>query len=371
MAEEKAKTRGKLVLKNGPTFEGEIFGAEAVTSGEVVFTTGMVGYPESLTDPSFKDQILTFTSPLIGNYGIPEELEDEFQISQYFESSQIHLKGIVVSEYSENYHHWNAKKSLSDFLKNWNIPGISGIDTRALTQFLRDNGSTPGKIIPENNTQEFDFYDPNFKNLVAEVSTKEIQVYGNGLKTIVILDCGVKNNTLRNFLRRNIRVIRVPWNYDFFAEPILDTTGKPYVIDGIFISNGPGDPSLLEETVQIIQKAFALKMPTLGICLGNQLMGIAAGAKTYKLKFGHRGQNQPCMNTETERCFMTSQNHGFAIDPSTLPSDWKTLFININDQTIEGIKHVSLPFFASQFHPEAFPGPTDTEYLFDEFANLL
>ena len=365
--------KAKLIFKNGPTFEGDLYGAEIPSSGEVVFTTGMVGYPESLTDPSFKDQILCFTSPLIGNYGTPSELLNEQKFSKYFESEKVHLKGIICSEYSENFSHWNGKQSLSDFLKEHNIPLISGVDTREITKFLRDNGSTLGIITPATTKTKPSFYDPNKVNLVAEVSIKVPKVYTpeKTLKTIYMIDCGVKNNTLRNFLEHNIQIIRVPWNYDFFENPIQDKTGKPYKFDGVFISNGPGDPAKLTETIKIVKKSLDKKIPTFGICLGNQLMGLAAGAKTYKLKFGHRGQNQPCLNLETDTCVMTSQNHGYAIDEKTIPKDWKVLYQHANDKTIEGIKHKSLPFFATQFHPEAAPGPTDTAQLFQTFFNLL
>lgn len=364
--------KAKLILKNGPTFEGNLYGAETISSGEVVFTTGMVGYPESLTDPSFKDQILVITFPLVGNYGIPKNTKDEFGLEKFFESEKVHLKAVVVSEYSENFSHWNAQTSLSDFLKKWNIPLLSGIDTRALTQYLRDNGSQLGKIIPNISQESFPFYDPNKKNLVSEVGVKKPKIYENGPKTIIMIDCGVKNNTIRNFLKRNLTVIRVPWDYDFFEQPIINKkTGKPYKINGLFISNGPGDPAMLEPTINIIKKALDQKLPTFGICLGNQLIALAAGAKTYKMKFGNRGQNQPCLNLENNKCYITSQNHGFSIDPKTLPKNWNILFQNLNDKTIEGIRHKNLPFFSVQFHPEACPGPTDTEYLFDEFVKLL
>lgn len=355
--------KGKLVLKDGHVFEGTIFGAQFPSSGEVVFSTGMVGYPESLTDPSFHGQILCFTYPLIGNYGIPQNETDTFGISKIFESSRIHIKGLIVSEYSENYSHWHAKKSLGKYLEEEGIPGISGIDTRALTKILATKGSMLGKIIFEKKDTEF--YDPNSVNMIPEVSPEKPQYYNipKSKKRIVIIDCGVKNNTLRHFIKRGISIIRTPWNYDFFAAKEN--------FDGVFISNGPGDPALLSPTVNIIKQCFEKKIPTFGICLGNQLMGRAAGAKTYKLKYGHRAQNQPCLNNETKRCYMTSQNHGFAIERKTLPKDWDIWFEQLNDGTIEGIKHKKLPFMAVQFHPEASPGPIDTEYLFDEFVKHL
>lgn len=352
---------GKLVLKDGHIFEGKIFGAERSSAGEVVFSTGMVGYPESLTDPSFEGQLLTFTYPLIGNYGIPAESKDEYGISKVFESDRVHVKGIVVSEYSENYSHWHAKKSLSDYLKEAGVPGITGIDTRALTKILREKGCMLGKIIVED--RETEWYDPNAVNMIPQVSPKKPETYKAGPKRLVVIDCGVKNNTLRHFLNRGITLIRVPWDYDFIAA------GEKF--DAVFVSNGPGDPALLGPTIEIIKKCFALKVPVFGICLGNQLMGIAAGAKTYKLKYGHRAQNQPCTDTETGRCYMTSQNHGFAIDRKSIPKDWKIWFTQENDDTVEGIKHSRLPFMAVQYHPEACPGPVDTENLFDRFIGTF
>ena len=353
--------KGKLVLKDGHTFEGKIFGAEVSGAGEVVFSTGMVGYPESLTDPSYEGQILTFTYPLIGNYGVPDEKKDKYGISEVFESSRIHVRGVVVSEYSENYSHWHAKKSLSDFLAEAGVPGITGIDTRALTKILREKGCMPGKIIVED--RDTDYFDPNAVNMIPEVSPKKPEIYMNGKKRLVVIDCGVKNNALRHFLNRGLTLIRVPWDYDFIAA------GEKF--DGVFVGSGPGDPALLTKTINIIKKCFALKVPVFGICLGNQLMGIAAGGKTYKLKYGHRAQNQPCMDTGTGRCYMTSQNHGFAIKRNSLPHDWKTWFEQVNDKTIEGIKHSRLPFMAVQFHPEACPGPVDTENLFDQYILKL
>ncbi len=353
--------KGALVLKDGTRFEGEIFGAPVSSSGEIVFSTGMVGYPESLTDPSFHGQILTFTFPLIGNYGVPDDSKNIYGIPNHFESDQVHVKGIVVSEYSENFSHWQATRSLHDFLVQNGIPGITGIDTRALTKILREKGCMPAKIVANN--QPIEFFDPNKVNMIEEVSPKKVQKYEAGNKRIMMIDCGVKNNTVRSFLERNISITRVPWDYDFF------TTDEKF--DGVFISNGPGDPAILTPTINIVKKALANKVPTFGICLGNQLMGLAAGGKTFKLKYGHRSQNQPCIDTETKRCYMTSQNHGFAIDRKTLPKDWKVWFEHANDNTVEGIKHNKLPFMAVQFHPEATPGPVDSKNLFDTFIQQL
>ncbi len=352
-----------LTLQDGSQWTGKAFGAFEEVEGEVVFTTGMVGYPESLTDPSFKDQILVLTSPLVGNYGVPKEELDEQKLSKWFESARIHLKGLIVSEYSENFSHWNASKSLSDWMREYGVPGISGVDTRALTKKLREKGALLGKIHPSEKTPDKTFYDPNHENLVAKVSPSKVETYGEGLKHIALVDTGMKLNILRSFLKRGLKITRVPWNMNPFELGIE--------FDGIFFSNGPGDPALMQETVEIMKDAFARKLPTFGICLGSQIMGIAAGGKTYKLKYGHRGQNQPCIDLKTGRCVITSQNHGYAVDADSLPEDWEVWFQNANDHTVEGVRHKRLPFFAVQFHPEATPGPTDTTYLFDDFVAML
>lgn len=356
-----------LTLKDGSSYTGKAFGAFEESEGEVVFTTGMMGYPESLTDPSFKDQILVLTYPLIGNYGVPQETLDANKISEFFESSKIHLKGLIVSDYSENYHHHSASKSLSDWMREYGIPGITGIDTRSLTQKLRDGGAQLGKVHPKGKEITKDFYDPNLENLVAKVSTTEIKTYGDGLKHIALIDTGMKLNILRSFLKREIKVTRMPWNQNPFEYE--EKSGIHF--DGVFFSNGPGDPAILSETHAIMKQCFERKIPTFGICLGNQIMGIAAGSKTYKLPYGHRGQNQPCIDLTTGRCYITSQNHGFAVNEKKLHKDWEVYFINANDGSVEGLRHKKLPFSSVQFHPEACPGPTDTSYLFDEFIKLL
>ncbi len=353
-------TKAKLVLKDGTTLTGESFGADVSSAGEVVFNTSMVGYPEAMTDPSYRGQILTFTYPLIGNYGVGGDCKDDDKVSKKFESNNIQVKGIIVSEYSEDYNHWDSKKTLSAWLKENKIPAITGIDTRKLTQKIREHGTILGKIIIEKDVK---YYNPDLDNLASQVSIKKPRTYKKGKKTIIAIDCGMKNNIVRNFLKRDVSVIRVPWNYDFIKEGLK--------FDGVFISNGPGDPAMLTETRKIIQKAMKLKKPIFGICLGCQIMALAAGAKTYKLKFGHRAQNQPCIDTETNHCYITSQNHGFAVDENSLPKDWKVWLTNANDNTIEGIKHKTLPFFSCQFHPEAAPGPTDTVHFFDEFVEML
>ncbi len=348
----------RLILEDGTVFHGFNFGSEISVSGEIVFTTGMVGYPESMTDPSYSGQILCFTYPLIGNYGVPDD-SMQHGLHLNFESGKIHTKAIVVSDYSEGYSHHKATRSLHGWMQEHGIPGIYGIDTRALTKILREKGTMLGKVICDDS--DLKFYDPSSENLVADVSIKEKKEYGTGNKKIVLIDCGCKNNIIRSFLRRDVRIIRVPWDYDF----------EDIDYDGLFISNGPGDPKMCKKTISNLKKALLKDKPIWGICLGNQLLALAAGADTYKLKYGHRSQNQPCIEEETGRCFMTSQNHGYAVDHKRLPKDWKIAFRNANDMTVEGIKHKKLPFFSVQFHPEATPGPTDTDFLFDRFISML
>jgi carbamoyl-phosphate synthase small subunit len=344
----------KLILEDGTMFEGKSFGYEKSVAGEVVFYTAMTGYPESLTDPSYTGQILVSTYPLIGNYGVPVDLKEN-GIHRHFESNKIHITGLIISDYSFEYSHWNAMTSLGDWLKEQNIPGLFDIDTRALTKILREKGSMLGKI--EFDNDEIPFFDPNLVNLVAIASTDKVEIYGEGSDHIVLVDCGVKNNIIRCLINRGAKVTRVPWDYDF--------TDMEY--DGLFLTNGPGDPTMCDITVKHIKKAIKQEKPIMGICLGNQLLGLAAGCETYKLKYGHRSHNQPVLLNGTNRCFITSQNHGFAIANETLPQEWEPLFINVNDNTNEGIRHKTKPFFSTQFHPEASSGPVDTEFLFDDF----
>ncbi|MBR9699872.1 glutamine-hydrolyzing carbamoyl-phosphate synthase small subunit [Candidatus Woesearchaeota archaeon] len=353
----KEKTLARLVLKDGSVFEGKPFGADSSEAGEVVFNTGMVGYPETMTDPSYRGQILVLTYPLIGNYGVPPK-EVEHKLLKFFESSRIHIKGLIISDYSHNYSHWNASSSLSDWMKDGNIPGIYGIDTRALTKKLRTKGSMLGKII---NKENISFYNPNKENLVEQVSPKKVTQYGKGKRRIMIVDTGCKYNIIRSFIRRKVKVTRVPFDYNF----------NKHQYDGLFISNGPGDPKMAQETIENIKIALQKEKPIFGICLGNQLLALAAGGDTYKLKFGHRSQNQPCIEKGTKRCFITSQNHGFAVNPKKLPVGWEEWFVNANDGTNEGIIHKRKPFFSVQFHPEASPGPVDTAFLFDRFIKRV
>lgn len=361
-----------LVLDDGSEFHGFSFGFDKAVAGEVVFNTAMTGYPESLTDPSYAGQLMVLTYPLVGNYGVPPFSIEENDLPTFMESEKIHAEAIIVSDYSEEYSHWNAVESLSDWLKREMIPGITGIDTRALTKKIREHGVMMGRIVisdADNEVEsgkvkdESEMPDYGSINYVDRVSCKEIITYGEGegKKRVVLLDCGVKANIIRCLLKRNVTVVRVPWDYDF----------NTLEYDGLFISNGPGDPDTCDVAVQHIRKALAGDKPICGICMGNQLLAKAGGASIYKLKYGHRSHNQPVRMVGTEKCFITSQNHGYAVDNDTLGADWEPLFINMNDGTNEGIKHKTKPFFSSQFHPEACSGPTDTEFIFDKFVALL
>ena len=355
------RKKATLLLQDGREFPGWSFGHDGPSQGEIVFSTAMVGYPESLTDPSYSGQILCVSFPLVGNYGIPEEEPDAMGLCTRFESERIHVRGLVISDYSEKYSHWDAVKSLDRWLQEQQVPGICGIDTRALVQLLRDEGAKLGAIVPEGAPYPRSIADPNLENQVARVSCREPLRYGSGRKRVVLVDCGVKHQIIRCLVSRGIEVVRVPWDYDFNG---CDA-------DGIFVSNGPGNPELCAATVAHLKEALKGDRPIFGICMGNQLLGRAAGAGTYKLKYGHRSHNQPVRMCGTDRCFITSQNHGFAVDTTTLGSDWEPLFINMNDGTNEGIRHRSKPFFSAQFHPEASSGPVDTEFLFDEFIARL
>jgi len=352
--------KGKLILEDGSCYNGFSFGYFQTTSGEVVFNTGMVGYPESLTDPSYRGQILVFTYPLIGNYGVPIR-KKENGIIKNFESDRIHLAGLVVADYSFHYSHYQARQSLSEWLAKEKIPALFGIDTRALTKKLRRYGVMLGKIVFADENKEIEFMDPNKRMLAAEVSIPKPITYGKGTKKVIVIDLGVKNNILRSLLKRKIKVVRVPFDYDLSKEEF----------DGVLISNGPGDPQKYQRTILNIRRIFKKNKPIFGICLGNQLLALAAGGRTYKLKYGHRSQNQPCILVRTKRCFITSQNHGFAVEENSLNSSWQTWFYNLNDRTNEGIRHKNKPWMSVQFHPEATPGPTDTDFLFDEFIKLL
>ena len=369
-----------LVLSDGTRFHGTSFGYEAPVAGEVVFNTAMTGYPESLTDPSYAGQLMTLTYPLVGNYGVPGFSVEDNGLATFMESDRIYARAIIVSDYSEEYSHWNAKESLAEWLKREHVPGITGIDTRQLTKVLREHGVMMGKILFDDEPDNIPEASYEGVNFVEQVSCKEIVEYKaaeytaadadhltplrkpNG-KKVVLVDCGVKNNIIRCLLRRGVDVIRVPWDYDF----------NTLELDGLLLANGPGDPDTCSAAVENIRKFLATTpiKPCMGICMGNQLLSKAAGATIYKLKYGHRSHNQPVRMVGTDKCFITSQNHGYAVKTDTLSSDWEPYFINMNDGSNEGIRHKTNPWFSAQFHPEACSGPVDTEFLFDDFVDLL
>ncbi len=360
-----------LELEDGTIMSGISFGAESSMAGEVVFNTGMVGYTETLTDPSYTGQILVLTYPLIGNYGVPAMTRDKFDLPISFESEKIHISGLIVSEYSAQYSHPTAVKSLGEWLKSENIPALSDVDTRALTKKLRLNGSMLGKI--QFGNQPIQFHDPNTTDLGSIVSCKEIVEYKCDITdapTILLIDSGCKVNIIRSLLKREMHVTKVPYDYYFMNLEF----------DGILISNGPGDPKKYTTTIRNVERSLAVGKPIFGICLGHQILAQAIGAETYKLKFGHRSHNQPCLEltesangrpAEFKRCVITSQNHGYAVREERLPSDWEIWFKNGNDGTVEGIRHKTKPFSSVQFHPEASPGPVDTARLFDEFVTQV
>lgn len=353
-----------LQLSDGTEFHGKSFGYEQPVAGEVVFNTAMMGYPESLTDPSYAGQLLTMTFPLVGNYGVPPfTFDKQTGLPDFMESDRIYASALIVSDYSEQHSHWNAVESLGEWLQREKVPGITGIDTRELTKVLREHGVMMGKILFDdepNNVPEADYEGVNF---VDRVSVKEIVRYNEGAgRKVVLVDCGVKANIIRELIQRGVEVVRVPWNYDY----------TDMEFDGLFLANGPGDPDMCSEAVEIIRKQMSRsRKPICGICMGNQLLSKAAGATIYKLKYGHRGHNQPVRMVGTEKCFITSQNHGYAVDARTLDKDWEELFVNMNDASNEGIRHKENLWFSSQFHPEACSGPVDTEFMFDKFVETL
>jgi carbamoyl-phosphate synthase small subunit len=366
--------KAALVLEDGTFFVGKGFGASTKLTGEVVFSTSMVGYPEALTDPSYKGQILALTYPLIGNYGVPPN-DLNLGVPIYFESDRIQTSGLIIHELCTEPYHWASSRTLDKWLQDENIPGISGVDTRRLTKKLRTHGVMLGiikvcdegeELNLENLLKEAKYIpDPNSTDLVKEVSVKEPVHYDvEGKHKVVLIDCGVKNNIIRNLLKRGISVIRVP--YDYSAKDIL-----AYNPSGVFLSNGPGDPKKCIKTIESVREIVE-QVPLMGICLGAQILALSQGGDTYKLKFGHRSQNQPALDLNNNRCYITTQNHGYAIDTECfcrIPLEpW---FVNANDKTIEGVKHKSKPVFAVQWHPEASPGPYDTEFLFDIFAKNM
>ena len=350
---------GRLILENGSVYEGKSFGFNECVSGEVVFSTNMTGYTESFTDPSFCDQILCLTYPLIGNYGIPsEKTTDTNNLLVNLESSNIWIRALLVADYSKEFSHYNAEKSLSEWLISNKVPALTEIDTRRLTKELRSNGSLKGKIVF--GEKDIDFVDINKYNLVEKVTCKEPYTLGEGDLHIAVIDCGIKLNILRNLLKQGFKITVIPYDYDFLKDTHYD---------GIFLSNGPGDPSMCKITIDNLRRFINSDnyKPVFGICLGNQLLAHAAGGTTYKMKYGNRGYNQPVLMLNTETTYITSQNHGFAVDKDSLPEDWEELCINKNDGTNEGIKHKTKPFHSVQYHPEARGGPFDTVYMFKEF----
>lgn len=370
LSQQSVPRRARLLLEDSTVFEGTSFGYEEAVSGEVVFGTGMVGYPEALTDASFAGQILTMTYPIVGNYGVPEP--------SLWESDKIHVAGLIVSHYIDTPSHAQSTMKLDTWLKLQKVPALEIKDTRLLTQHIRRHGTMLGKIVFD---ADIPFYNPDGDNLVAKVSTKQVAKNGTGDLTIALIDCGAKRNIEHCLVARNVCVVTVPWDWDLFAPE------NEITFDGILISNGPGNPKMAGKTIETIKTALARNIPTMGICLGHQLLALAAGGDTYKLKFGHRSQNQPCLLMPpanvavasskaqagskegllqgTKRCFITTQNHGFAVEK--LPPDFVPWFVNANDDSNEGMRHTSKPFFSVQFHPEATPGPMDTEWLFDHF----
>lgn len=353
-----------LILDDGSRFHGKSFGYEKPVAGEVVFNTAMMGYPESLTDPSYAGQLMTLTYPLIGNYGVPPCTVEPNGLSTFMESERIYASAIIVCDYSEEYSHWNAKESLADWLKREQVPGITGIDTRELTKTLRERGVMMGKIVFDDEPDNIPTADYSGVNFVAQVSCKEVIRYNEGAdKKVVLVDCGVKHNIIRILIGLGVEVIRVPWDYDF----------NELEFDGLFLANGPGDPNTCEATVANIRKFLASPKvrPCMGICMGNQLLCKAAGAKIYKLKYGHRSHNQPVRLVGTDKCYITSQNHGYAVDSRTLGDDWEVMFVNMNDGSNEGVRHKTNPWFSAQFHPEACSGAKDTEFMFEDYVKQL
>jgi len=361
--------RANFTIKDGPIFHGKSFGARTNISGEAVFTTSLVGYPESMTDPSYRGQILVFTQPLIGNYGVPSATRDEYGLLKYFESPNIQAAGIVVADVALKYSHWTAVESLAEWCAREGVPAISGVDTRAIVTHLREQGSSLGKITvgEEYDADEDEAYeDPANVNLVRKVSTKApFHVPSpNGTAHIALIDCGVKENIIRSIVSRGASVTCLPFDY-----PIHKSA---HHFDGVFVSNGPGDPTHCRATSDNLRELMnTSSIPIMGICLGHQLLAIAVGARTTKMKYGNRAHNIPALDLSTGKCHITSQNHGYAVDPATLPQDFKEYFTNLNDGSNEGMIHKTRPIFSTQFHPEAKGGPLDSSYLFDAYLQSV
>ncbi|PTL88134.1 carbamoyl phosphate synthase small subunit [Candidatus Nitrosopelagicus brevis] len=365
---------GKLILSDGTVLDGMGFGYSTTVFGEIVFNTGMVGYTEALTDPSYNGQILTLTYPLVGNYGIPDlDAVDEDGISKFFESDTMQIRGLVVHELSQTASHWNLKMTLDEWMYNEKVPGISGIDTRAITKKLTTSGVMMAALVVSDEEIDVEKVKNELANITTYnsekfmdiVSTKEEKIYGDENNSVVVIDTGAKNAIVRNIRELGYKAIVVPWNTPF--DKIMSYKPK-----GVVLSSGPGDPQNCPDTVDTAKKLIENNIPTLGICLGAQIIGIAGNTETYKLKYGHRGQNKPCVNLETNQVYVTSQNHGYGIKPESLEkSDFKLWFANADDDTVEGIKHKTKNCIAVQFHPEAAPGPFDCKYVFDELKKLM
>ena len=365
-----------LMLQDGRYFQGIGFGASKIVTGELVFNTITgAGYNETLTDPSYQGQIVVMTHPLVGNYGVPPWEKDEYGLTKYFESDSIKVSGFVVNECCKHPSHYQSVKTLNEFLLEQDIPGIEWIDTRAITKILREEGVQIGLLAVYDSGMKpnieklkkivMEAKDPNLRHLASEVSTKEVIKYtpSDSKGCVVILDLGVKYNILRNFLNRNLEIIVVPYNYSY--DQIMS-----FNPNGVFISNGPGDPKVYTNAINVCKKLIENNIPTFGICLGNQIIGLAAGGTSYKLKYGHRGGNKTVINIDTQKCYITSQNHGFCVKDFE-KGGFKEFLKNIDDSSNEGIIHEEKSVFAVQFHPEAAPGPVDSTYLFDKFIKLM
>jgi len=365
-----------LMLQDGRYFEGIGFGSTKIVSGELVFNTMTgAGYLETLTDPSYWGQIVVMTHPLIGNYGVPPWEKDKYGILKYFESDSVKITGYVVNECCKHPSHYQSVKNLDDFLTEQDVPGIEWIDTRAVTTIIREEGVQVGALAvydfgEKPNIEELKQFaseaeDPNLRNLASEVSIKDVMIHkpSTPIGKVVLLDMGVKLNILRNLVQRGLEVIVVPHNYTY--EEIMS-----FNPDGVFISNGPGDPAICKNAIEVSRKIIEQSIPTMGICLGNQILALGAGGSSYKLKYGHRGGNKTVINTKSQKCYITSQNHGFCVKDFE-KGDFKEILRNIDDDSNEGIEHNSKPIFAVQFHPEACPGPLDSLYLFDKFIENM
>jgi carbamoyl-phosphate synthase small subunit len=355
-----------LVLEDGSEWSGTGFGARTPVGGEVVFNTGMTGYVESLTDPSYRGQILVLTYPLVGNYGVPAA-RAAGSIDGPYESVRIQPQGLVVQSYSGHFSHHLAHRSLGDWLAADGVPAVTGIDTRSLTRVLREKGTMRGWLFPGDlplaearaAAREIEMS----RQVFMDVAPGAPVTYQGGRTRVMLVDCGAKDQIARSLLERGVTVVRVPWHAD------LATHARD--VDGILIGNGPGDPQELKPLTAALRALMdSFRGPIFGVCLGHQLLALAAGATTYKLPYGHRGVNQPVQDILTRRCYVTSQNHGYAVADDSLPKDWQPWFVNINDGTNEGIRSRSRPHFSVQFHPEAAPGPQDTGFLFDEFVSM-